>query len=143
MLVLSRGHWRGLAVTWADALDLATRSVLGYAMADHMRTSLVVDALRMAAGRIHLPEGASFHSDRGSPVHLDGLRRRLDQLGVTRSMGRTGAYFDNAAAESFWAILKREPGRCWWPTRAPARHALFEYMASSTTASAGTQLWAS
>lgn len=102
----------------AGALDLATRSVLGYAMADHMRASLVIDALRMAAGRIALPAGAVFHSDRGSQYTSTAFANACTQLGVSRSMGRTGSCFDNAAAESFWATLKRELGRCWWPTRA-------------------------
>jgi putative transposase len=112
----------------ADALDLATRSVLGYAMADHMRASLVVDALRMAAGCIPLPAGAIFHSDRGSQYTSTVFAAACAQLGVSRSMGRTGSCFDNAAAESFWATLKREIGRCWWPTRAEARRAVFEYI---------------
>lgn len=112
----------------ADALDLATRSVLGYAMADHMRSSLVVDAVRMAAGRIALPAGAIFHSDRGSQYTSAAFADACTQLGVSRSMGRTGSCFDNAAAESFWATLKRELGRCWWPTRAAARQAVFEYI---------------
>jgi transposase InsO family protein len=112
----------------ADALDLATRSVLGYAMADHMRASLVVDALRMAAGRTALPAGAIFHSDRGSQYTSTVFADACTELGVSRSMGRTGSCFDNAAAESFWATLKRELGRCWWPTRAEARRAVFEYI---------------
>ena len=57
----------------ADTLDLATRSVLGYAMADHMRAELVVDALEMAAGRVQLPAGAIFHSDRGSHLNSPWL----------------------------------------------------------------------
>ena len=112
----------------ADALDLATRSVLGYAMADHMRASLVIDAVRMAADRIPLPVGAIFHSDRGSQYTSTAFADACTELGVTRSMGRTGSCFDNAAAESFWATLKRELGRCWWPTRAEARRAIFEYI---------------
>jgi len=112
----------------ADALDLATRSVLGYAMADHMRASLVVDALDMAAGRVQLPVGAIFHSDRGSQYTSLAFARSCDRLGVSRSMGRTGSCFDNAVAESFWGTLKRELGRGWWPTRADARRAVFHYI---------------
>lgn len=62
----------------ADVLDLATRSVLGYAMADHMRASLVVDALTMAAGRVALPHDAVFHSDRGSQGEFKWSLQRLD-----------------------------------------------------------------
>ncbi len=112
----------------ADVLDLATRSVLGYAMAEHMRASLVVDALRMAACRMPLPEHAIFHSDRGSQYTSTTFANTCSELGVTRSMGRTGSCFDNAVAESFWATLKRELGRCWWPTRAEARRTIFEYI---------------
>jgi putative transposase len=112
----------------ADTLDLATRSVLGYAMADHMRASLVVDALSMTATRVQLPEGAIFHSDRGSQYTSLAFARACDQLGITRSMGRTGSCFDNAAAESFWGTLKRELGRSWWCTRADARRAVFQYI---------------
>ena len=66
----------------ADALDLATRSVLGYAMTDHMRASLVVDALDMAAGRVHLPVGAIFHSDPGSQYTSLAFARACDRLRV-------------------------------------------------------------
>jgi putative transposase len=112
----------------ADVLDVATRSVLGYAMADHMRASLVVDALDMATRRIDLPEGAIFHSDRGSQYTSHAFATACQQLGIKRSMGRTGSCFDNSLAESFWATLKRELGRSWWPTRAEARRAVFEYI---------------
>jgi putative transposase len=112
----------------ADVLDLATRSVLGYAMAEHMRASLVVDALDMAAGRVQLPPDAIFHSDRGSQYTSLAFAHACDVLGVRRSMGATGCCLDNAVAESFWGTLKRELGRGWWPTRADARRAVFHYI---------------
>ena len=64
----------------ADVLDLSSRAVLGYAMADHMRAELVCDALQMAAGRIQLPQRAIFHSDRGSVLKQHGDRVRLSHL---------------------------------------------------------------
>jgi putative transposase len=112
----------------ADVLDLTSRAILGYAMAEHMRATLVVDALEMAAGRIELPVGAIFHSDRGSQYTSLLFADACTAHGVTRSMGRTGSCFDNSAAESFWATLKRELEASWWPTRAAARQAVFEYI---------------
>jgi transposase InsO family protein len=112
----------------ADVLDLTSRAVLGYATASHMRAELVVDALTMAAGRIELPTGAIFHSDRGSQYTSTAFADVCTDLGVVRSMGRTGSCFDNSAAESFWATLKRELEASWWPTREAARQAVFEYI---------------
>lgn len=113
----------------ADVLDLATRAVLGYAMAEHMRAELVVAALDMAAARLALPEGAIFHSDRGSQYTSAAFATACAERGVTRSTGRVGSCFDNSPAEAFWSTLKRELGRCWWPTRAAARRAVFDYLA--------------
>lgn len=84
--------WLYLA-TW---LDLATREIVGYSMADHHRASLVVDALGMAAGRGRLQSGCIVHSDRGSEYTSDELRREINRLGLRQSMGRTGSCFDNA-----------------------------------------------
>lgn len=116
--------WLYLA-TW---LDLATREVVGYAMADHHRASLVVDAVAMAAGRGGLQPGCIAHSDRGSEYTSDELRRYIGGLGLWQSMGRTGSCYDNAAAESFFAILKEEIGTRVWPDRATARAAIFAYI---------------
>ncbi len=112
----------------ADVLDLTSRAVLGYAMADHMRAELVCDALRMAAGRYRLPDRAVFHSDRGSQYTSAAFAGTCTELGVTRSMGRTGSCFDNSAGEAFWATLKRELEASRWPTRAAARQAVFNYI---------------
>ncbi|WP_060889395.1 IS3 family transposase, partial [Streptomyces scabiei] len=90
--------WLYLA-TW---LDLATREIVGYSMADHHRASLVVDALTMAAGRGRLQTGCIVHSDRGAEYTSDELRREISRLGLRQSMGRTGSCYDNAAAESFF-----------------------------------------
>ncbi|SDN73662.1 Integrase core domain-containing protein [Streptomyces wuyuanensis] len=75
--------WLYLA-TW---LDLATREIVGYSMADHHRASLVVDALTMAAGRGRLQTGCIVHSDRGAEYTSDELRREISRLGLRQSMG--------------------------------------------------------
>jgi transposase InsO family protein len=112
----------------ASWLDLATREVIGYSMADHHRAELVVDALDMAAALGRLEPGCVIHSDRGSEYTSGQLRDRISKLGYRQSMGRTGSCFDNAAAESFWAVLKEEIGTRFWPDRATARADIFEFV---------------
>ncbi|QYX78911.1 DDE-type integrase/transposase/recombinase [Streptomyces akebiae] len=109
-------------------LDLATREVVGYAMADHHRAELVVDALDMAHGRGHLQPGCVIHSDRGREYTSAQFRDRIRELGLRQSCGRTGSCFDNAAAESFWALLKEEIGTRTWPERATARAEVFNFI---------------
>ncbi|MGW3276271.1 IS3 family transposase, partial [Streptomyces kronopolitis] len=72
-------------------LDLATREVVGYAMADHHRASLVVDALKMAHGRGCLQPGCITHSDRGSEYTSAEFRWKIHELGLRQSCGRTGS----------------------------------------------------
>ncbi|MEU2866362.1 DDE-type integrase/transposase/recombinase, partial [Streptomyces mirabilis] len=109
-------------------LDLATREVVGYAMADHHRAELVVDALDMAHGRGGLEPGCVIHSDRDSEYTSTQFRARMRKLGLRQSCGRTGSCFDNAAAESFWALLKEEIGTRIWPDRATARAEVFNFI---------------
>lgn len=109
-------------------LDLATREVVGYAMADHHRAELVVDALDMAYGRGGLEPGCVIHSDRGSEYTSAQFSDRIQELGLRQSCGRTGSCFDNAAAESFWALLKEEIGTRTWPDRAIARAEVFTFI---------------
>lgn len=116
--------WLYLAI-W---LDLATREIVGYSMADHHRARVVVDALRMAAGRGTLQPGCIAHSDQGSEFTSDELRREIRALGLRQSMGRTGSCFDNAVAESFFAVLKEEIGVRHWPDRATARAEIFAFI---------------
>ncbi|MEU3047074.1 IS3 family transposase [Streptomyces sp. NPDC006984] len=116
--------WLYLA-TW---LDLATREIVGYSMADHHRASLVVDALTMAAGRGRLQPGCIVHSDRGAEYTSDELRCKIRRLGLRQSMGRTGSCYDNAAAESFFALLKAEIGARRWPDRTAARAEIFAFI---------------
>ncbi|WP_327250033.1 integrase core domain-containing protein [Streptomyces sp. NBC_01320] len=97
-------------------------------MADHHRASLVVDALTMAAGRGGLKPGCIAHSARGSEYTSDELGGKLGRLGLRQCMGRTGSCFDNAAAESFLALLKEEIGTRRWPDRATARAEIFAFV---------------
>ncbi|MYQ82030.1 MULTISPECIES: IS3 family transposase [unclassified Streptomyces] len=109
-------------------LDLATREIVGYSMANHHRADLVVDALDMAHGRGGLQPGYVIHSDRGSEYTSTRFRYRIRDLGLRQSCGRTGSCFDNAAAESFWALLKEEIGTRVWPDRATARADVFDFI---------------
>ncbi|MFJ6437883.1 hypothetical protein [Streptomyces sp. NPDC091416] len=79
-------------------------------MADHHRAELVVDALDMAHGRGDLTPGCVIHSDRGSECTSTQFRYQISELRLRQSCGRTGSCFDNAAAESLWALLKEEVG---------------------------------
>ncbi|MGW0793025.1 IS3 family transposase [Streptomyces sp. NPDC002911] len=112
----------------AGWLDLATREIIGYSMADHHRAELVVDALDMAANLGRLRPGCVVHSDRGSEYTSSQLRSEIGELGGQQSMGRTGICYDNAAAESFWAVLKEEIGTRFWPDRATARAEIFTFI---------------
>ncbi|MFB7216627.1 IS3 family transposase [Streptomyces sp. NPDC056255] len=109
-------------------LDLATREVVGYSMADHHRADLVVDALKMAAGRGRPRPGCIAHSDRGSEYTSSQFRSEIGELGLQQSCGRTGSCFDNAAAEISWALLKEEIGTRIWPDRATARAEVFDFI---------------
>jgi putative transposase len=113
----------------ATVIDLATRMVVGWQLADHMRTSLVVDALAMALDAGHIRENAIFHSDRGCQYTSREFHRFCKENLIRTSLGRTGVCWDNAAAESFFAALKNEMYyRQHWPTRARARFAVAEYI---------------
>lgn len=113
----------------ATVIDLCTRMVVGWQLADHMRTSLVVDALQMAGDAGHVQAEAVFHSDRGAQYTSAEFARWCRTHQVRTSVGRTGVCWDNAAAESFFATLKNEMYyRHTWPTRARARFAVAEYI---------------
>ena len=89
-------------------IDCFSRKVVGWSIADHMRTDMVADALRMAAHTRSSLEGSVFHSDHGAQYGSRAYAGLCDQLKVTRSMGAVGRSADNAACESFHASLKRE-----------------------------------
>jgi putative transposase len=113
----------------ATVIDLATRMVVGWQLADHMRTSLVVDALDMAITHGRVQPDAVFHSDRGCQYTSMQFTTFCARRKVRTSLGRTGVCWDNAAAESFFAALKNEMyHRHTFPTRARARFAVADYI---------------
>ncbi|MEW2077279.1 IS3 family transposase [Streptomyces sp. NPDC013433] len=116
--------------TWlylACVLDICSRRVLGWSMATHMRTELVVDALTMAvATRGGHVDGVIFHADRGSQYTSAAFAHVSDRFGIRRSMGRVGSSYGNALAESFWQGLKREALRGVFTTVRQARLEIFQ-----------------
>lgn len=113
----------------ATAIDCYSKMVVGWSMADHLRTSLVISALDMAATNIDPASGAIFHSDRGTQYTSAEFETKLQSLGMRRSVGRTGVCWDNAMAESFFAALKTEwTDRMIFATRAEARQAIVTYI---------------
>jgi Transposase and inactivated derivatives len=114
----------------ASVLDLGSRRLLGYSMAEHMRTELVADALEMAAAtRGGQTAEVIFHGDRGSQYLSGDYRQLIADLDMVQSVGRTGVCWDNAVAESFWSSLKREVvHRYRFADRATARRAIFAWI---------------
>jgi putative transposase len=114
----------------ATVIDLFSRRVIGWSLAEHMRTTLVADALETAvATRGGHIDGVLFHSDRGCQYTSAEFGELCDRLGVVQSMGATGVCWDNAAAESFFGSLKRELAhRQRWATRAEARRAVIRWI---------------
>lgn len=99
--------WTGWANV-ATVIDLFSRRLIGWAIADHLRTSLVTDALQMAITHRAPPAGVLFHSDRGSQYTAQEFDSFCRANGIRRSLGRTGICYDNAVAESFFATYKKE-----------------------------------
>jgi transposase InsO family protein len=113
----------------ATVIDCCTKEVVGYAMADHMRTALINAALEMAARNHALAPGAIFHSDRGCQYTSEEFSEKARILDIRRSVGRTGVCWDNAMAESFNAALKVERvHRTVYPTREHARKDIARYI---------------
>jgi transposase InsO family protein len=109
--------------------DLYSRRVVGWAMAEHMESRLVVDALAMAVQRRLPDEGLLAHSDRGSQYASEHYQRLLAKHGITCSMSRRADCWDNAPMESFFASLKKELVHdADFATRAEARAAIVEYI---------------
>ena len=121
----TREGWLYLAII----LDGFSRRVVGWAMADHLQTELVLAALRLALQRRRPAAGLIHHSDRGCQYTSLAFGQQLQAAGLVASTGSVGDCYDNAVAESFFASLKAElVDRHDWPTRAAARMAIFEYI---------------
>jgi transposase InsO family protein len=115
----------------AAVIDLCTRRVVGWAMADHLRAELCTDALSMALGRRNPKPGAGLvhHSDRGVQYACGAYRELLAARGITCSMSRRGDCYDNAVSESFWGTFKCELVYLeHYATRAQAKASIFEWI---------------
>jgi putative transposase len=109
--------------------DLYSRRIVGWSMADHMRTELVTDALQMALAHRRPGRGLIWHSDQGSQFVSLAFGQQARAAGIAQSMGSRGDCFDNAVAESFFATIKKELiHRRSWPTKAELRTEVFEYI---------------
>lgn len=84
----------------ATVIDLYSRQIVGWSMAEHMQTQLVIDAMELAASRGFIQPGSVFHNDRGTQYTSDAFQRWCAAHGVRQSMGRTGVCWDNSVAES-------------------------------------------
>jgi|SRR5579884_430638 len=114
----------------ATVLDAWSRRVVGWAIADHIRAELVVDAVQMAIWRRRPPAGRTVaHSDHGSQYTSWAFGRRLRAAGLLGSMGSIGDAYDNAVAESFFGTLQRELlDEHHWATRKELALAIFEWI---------------
>jgi transposase InsO family protein len=119
----------------ATVIDCYSRRLTGWAIADHMRTDLVTDALRAAAATRGSLAGAIFHSDHGSVYTSRAYAQLCAQLGVTQSMGVIGTSADNALAESFNATVKREvlQDATAWADAPTCRRELFRWLTRYNT----------
>jgi putative transposase len=119
-------------------VDLASRRVVGWALADHMRTELVADALMVAFGSRRPPAGVIFHPIGAVSYTSRDFRQLAADHGIVLSLGRKGTCWD-AVAESFFATIKRELiDRRPWPTIAALRRAVFDWIRAGTTPAACT-----
>jgi putative transposase len=113
----------------ATVIDCFSKMVIGWSMADHYKTPLIVSALDMAANNVELTDGCIFHSDRGSNYTSYDFAKKITELDMRQSVGRTGVCWDNAMAESFFGALKNEwLNRMTFTTRAEARQAVVKYI---------------
>ena len=99
--------WDGWAYV-ATVIDLHSRKIVGYAVANHMRTEMVTEALDMALARRRPKGRVIFHSDRGAQYTSSGFAKYCKKNNIRRSLGRTGICYDNAVSESTFASFKKE-----------------------------------
>jgi transposase InsO family protein len=113
----------------ATVIDCCSRKLAGWAVADHMRTELVTDALKAALADRGSLRGAIFHADHGAQYTSKDLARLCEQLGVAQSLGGVGSSADNALAESFNATMKRETlaGAAAYSDEASCRREIFRW----------------
>jgi putative transposase len=123
--VSTKQGWLYLAVI----VDLYSRKVVGWSMSRNMNRRTVVDALRMAVAAREPAAGLIHHSDRGAQYTSDDFRDELEKHNIECSMGGIGSCYDNAVAESFFGLLKRErTNRTRYKTREEARADIFDYI---------------
>jgi putative transposase len=109
--------------------DLYSRRIVGWSMADHMRSELVVDALQMALAQRRPAPGLIWHSDQGSQFVSLAFGQQARAAGIAQSMGSKGDCYDNSVAESFFATLKKElVDRRSWPEKSELRSEIFDYI---------------
>jgi putative transposase len=119
--------WSGFLYL-AIVLDVWSRRVVGWAMANHLRTELVLDALDMALGQRH-PESVVHHSDRGCQYTSYAFGKRCREANIMPSMDSVGDAYDNAMAEGFFATLEREViNRRTFKSQTKARMAIFTWL---------------
>lgn len=122
--------WTGWAYL-ATVIDCHSRKIVGWSIADHMHTELIIDALDMALKNRRPAPGVIFHSDRGSQYTSGTFREFCTSNAVRPSVGKTGICYDNAVSESFFATIKKELVHLRpWPTLARLRTDLFAYIES-------------
>jgi len=117
--------WLYLAVV----MDCFSRRIVGWAVAAHLRTELVIEALEMAVTHRQPAPGVIYHSDRGCQFTSMAFGTALRDSGLIQSVGRPASCWDNIVAESFFATFKKELiYRHTWPHRGETQHAIFKYI---------------
>jgi transposase InsO family protein len=113
----------------AAVMDLCSRKIVGWSMAEHLRTDLCLSALQMALATRRPGAGLLHHSDRGVQYASDQYRHRLEEHRIQISMSRVGNCYDNAAMESFFKTLKTElVHHEQYATPEAARRSIFQYI---------------